>query len=63
MRKYLNKIPKYGDLIPIDRWESSSDEAMEDDGDGYWSKDNMYSDDDVFNTPKEDATHVMWFNK
>lgn len=35
----------------------------QDTGNGYWAKDNLISDDDVFSTKSEDATHVIWFDK
>lgn len=34
-----------------------------DDGDGFWVKDNLACDDDVFETEPGDATHVLWYNK
>jgi len=34
-----------------------------DDGSGYWVKDGKRSNDEVFGTPRLDATHVVWFNK
>ena len=33
------------------------------DGIGYWVKDGLKSNDEVFSTPPLDATHVVWYNK
>lgn len=33
------------------------------DGSGYWMKDGKKSVDDVYATPRLDATHVIWYNK
>jgi len=55
----------FGDLFTIEEWN----EAIETgwitnwDGSGYWVKDGKESDDEVFSTPQEDATHIAWYNK
>ena len=55
----------YGHIFTVDDWRK----AVEDgdfcnyDGSGYWVKDGMESDDEVFSTPQLDATHVAWYNK
>ena len=33
------------------------------DGSGYWVKDGKKSNDEIFSTPRLDATHVIWYNK
>jgi len=33
------------------------------DGSGYWVKDGLRSKDEIFSTPRLDATHVVWFSK
>lgn len=38
-------------------------EIWDDCGSGYWMKDGFESNDEVFNTPQLDATHVAWYNK
>jgi hypothetical protein len=53
------------DIYTIKEW----DEAVmggwicNEDGCGYWVKDGLKSNDEVFSTPKLDATHVVWYNK
>jgi len=32
-------------------------------GERFWVKDNIRSNDSPFSTPQSDATHVLWFNK
>ena len=34
-----------------------------DDGSGYWMKDGMICNDEVFSSEQEDATHVIWYSK
>jgi hypothetical protein len=33
------------------------------DGSGYWVKDGKKSRDEIFSTPRLDATHIVWYNK
>lgn len=53
------------DIYTVEEWI----QAVEDgffcnyDGSGYWVKDGLKSNDEVFSTPKLDATHVVWYNK
>jgi hypothetical protein len=53
------------DIYTIKEW----DEAVmggwicNEDGCGYWVKDGLKSNDEVFSTHKLDATHVVWYNK
>lgn len=63
-RSYTEKVPSKH-LIAIDFFDEMIDDGsiMEDDGIGYWCKDGISSGDDVFSTPRLDATHVAWYNK
>ena len=53
------------DIYTVEEWR----QAVKDgcfcnfDGSGYWVKDGLKSSDEVFSTPKLDATHVVWHNK
>ncbi len=53
------------DIYTVEEWEKevSNGWFVTYDGSGYWVKNNCKSDDEVFSTPKLDATHVIWFNK
>lgn len=53
------------DIYTVNEWEEAvlDGEFNSDDGSGYWVKDGLRSDDEVFSTPKLDATHVVWYNK
>lgn len=64
-RKYENKILGYGDIMKADDFKKSVKQGYitEDDGSGYWAKDEKESEDNVFDNPQEDATHVIWYNK
>lgn len=55
----------YGDLMTAEDWEKAVDDGcfVTTDGCGYWVKDGKQSHDEVFNSAREDATHVMWYNK
>lgn len=65
--RYTEKIPKseYRFLKTVEVWEDYEDNGgiVDEDGFGYWVKDGYASRDDVFSTPKLDATHVIWHNK
>lgn len=66
IRNYSEKIPTYGDLIPLAEWRANvkCGGFIEDDGMGHYAKDGfMAPDTNVFVDLPEDATHVMWFNK
>lgn len=65
MRKYTDTIPSYADVYTIEEWNAalSYGGITEYDGRGYWCKDGMESEDDPFDDPQEDATHVAWYNK
>jgi len=70
MRNYNKLIPPeeigmWVDLMTIQEWEEALEEGMFTtyDGTGYWVKDGKESDDEVFSTKQEDATHVAWYNK
>lgn len=68
MREYKKKhiaAPEFDDIYTVKEWEFTIRNNMiwNDCGSGYWMKDGYVSDDEVFNSKKEDATHVLWFNK
>jgi hypothetical protein len=51
--------------MTIEEWNRAINDGYinDDDGSGYWVKDDMSCDDGVFSSTQEDATHVVWFNK
>lgn len=53
--------PLIGNLIPLEKWKK--DPHHPNDGFGCWVKDGWVSDDSVFSTEAEDATHILWFNQ
>lgn len=64
--RYTKKIdPKLGDIFTVAEWKKSVRDGYFTnwDGSGYWVKDNLSSDDEVFSTRSLDATHVIWYNK
>jgi len=65
--RYTKKLDsKLGKVIfTVGQWEDSVDDGFfyDGDGSGYWVKDGFESCDEVFSTPKLDATHVVWYNK
>jgi len=65
--RYTKKlIPKNDtDIFTIEEWEEEIQNGnfCNYDGSGYWVKNNLKSNDEVFSTPKLDATHVIWYNK
>ena len=66
LREYNRPVPSYGDLMTIEEFNKAVNERYimdEDDGSGYWVKDGMSCDDEVFSSTQEDATHVIWYNK
>lgn len=65
MRKYENPIPDYADIMTVEEWQEQADRAnfIPYDGEGHWCKDGKESQDSVWETPAEDATHVAWYNK
>lgn len=67
MREYKEELTNkdYGDLMTVEEFNIAVEVGfiMDDDGQGYWVKDNKESNDEVFNTQPLDATHVMWYNK
>jgi hypothetical protein len=64
-RKYTQEIPSYATVYTIEEWKQVTDDGLiiPYDGSGSWCKDGMESDDDPFETPELDATHVAWYNK
>lgn len=66
MRTYPHETdPSAGDLFTVEEFWLAVDSGLitDYDGFGHWVKDGMESLDQVFSTRKEDATHVMWYNK
>lgn len=67
-RKYnepIPKNPKLGSLMTAEDFQQCVDDGgiMDDDGSGYWVKDDMACRDEVFSSHQQDATHVIWYNK
>jgi hypothetical protein len=62
--KDLNDCAK-GRLYTVEDWNQSVEDGDmdSDDGTGYWCRDGMRSDEEVFRTEQLDATHVVWYNK
>ena len=67
MREYKSKHnpdPEWEEIFTVEEWlEAKNVYIFNDDGCGYWMKDVMISEDEVFHSPPEDATHVIWYNK
>ena len=74
MNNFIDNIPDYGDVIPIDDFKASVECGMftDYDGDGHWAKDKKmtagYGDNVCDINAIDDAiahgvTHVVWFNK
>ena len=53
------------DIYTVEEWNAAVESGMFTnwDGSGYWVKNDLKSDDEVFSTLQEDATHVVWYNK
>ena len=56
---------EFGDLFTVNEWLSEVKNiwCSNYDGSGYWVKDGYVSNDEVFSSEPEDATHVIWYNK
>ena len=67
MDRYTKKLDKDwdDDIYTIEKWNKAVDDGWitDDDGSGYWVKNELKSRDEVFSTPQLDATHVVWYNK
>lgn len=61
--RYNKEIFDDADLMTIEEWEHSKDLFSNFDGVGYWVKENLRSNDEVFLTDRKDATHVVWYSK
>ena len=64
-RAYKRLTPDYAELMPADEWEAGIEAGLYGtmDGSGYWVRNGMQSNDEVFSSPREDATHVAWYPK
>lgn len=67
VNRYTKKFDKEwdDDIYTVDEWNKTVEDGWicNDDGCGYWMKDGLKSNDEVFSTPQLDATHVVWYNK
>jgi hypothetical protein len=65
--RYTGKLEHDCDteIFTVENWEKAINDGCFSnfDGCGYWVKDNCESNDEVFSTPKLDATHVIWYSK
>ncbi len=65
--RYIRKVNPNTDedIFTVDEWKEAINEGCFStyDGCGYWVKDGLISNDEVFSTPVLDATHVVWYNK
>jgi hypothetical protein len=64
-RIYYKQPDNDDDIYTVEDWEKTVAEGWinNDDGCGYWMKNNLISNDEVFSTEQLDATHVVWYNK
>jgi hypothetical protein len=64
-RRYDGEIDVEDHVMTADDWEQEVEYGsfINEDGSGYWVKNGKRSHDEVFGTPRLDATHVVWFNK
>lgn len=65
IREYTKPISKYGTKLYIIEFNELVENGWitDDDGFGYWVKNNLACDDEVFSSSQQDATHVVWYNK
>ncbi len=63
-RIYNEPLCKIDMVINLEDWNAAVDNGSirNEDGTGYWVKNKLSSDSEVFSTPPLDATHVIWFN-
>ena len=64
-RVYEKEPRDYADIMDVHSWQGAVEHGWFNtyDGHGYWMKDGKESDDEVFSSPRMDATHVAWYNK
>lgn len=64
-RKYIKELDEEDDIYSVEEWAQAVKDGWfcKYDGDGYWVKNWLRSDDEVFSTSALDATHVVWYNK
>lgn len=65
MRGYTREVDPETDVFTVEEWKEAvaNGSFVNDDGSGFWMKDGKESQDEVFSTEPEDATHVAWYNK
>ncbi len=64
LRTYNRPVPTYAHLMTVEEWLLSKNVSFGNyDGSGYWVKDDMICNDEVFTSNPQDATHVAWFDK
>jgi len=67
MREYTRKLdqPWDDDIYTVEEWVQAVKDGWVGnyDGNGYWVKNGLRSNDEVFSTEPLDATHVVWYNK
>lgn len=74
MRQYTKPIdPEEDYIMDAVQFEKDLEEELKtkytilgfapSDGYGHWVKDGLESNDDIFTTPRLDATHIVWYNK
>lgn len=64
MRDYSKKLRNGVDdcVYSLDEWAACNGPVCNTkNGFGFWAKDGFASEDNVFTTPPEDATHVIWY--
>ena len=72
-RIYNKELSKYGNVMDAVQFEKDLAEEKATgytilgfstwDGHGYWVKGSKQSSDEIFSTPRLDATDIIWFNK
>ena len=64
-RDYDTVLDKEDDVMTVEDWLNAVKDGCfhNEDGCGYWVKDGLGCDDEVFNSTPLDATHVVWYNK
>jgi hypothetical protein len=52
-------------IMTVEEWQNAVEDGYfeNEDGSGYWVKNNLACRDEVFNSEPLDATHMVWYNK